>query len=154
MDTMDQKALKTRKLKLIIIAVLAAVVIFLVGIWAISIATNAGIGYHPIENPEVANIEGHQNGVESTSPANSYNPAVVEPAPTAPTTPTAPTAPNAPTAPTTQAANPAIPSPAHAPVATNMPTTGPAEVVFSALMLGVVAYLAALNVKFAREKRA
>lgn len=142
MDTMDQKALKTRKLKLIIIAVLAAVVIFLVGIWAISIATNAGIGYHPIENPEVANTEGHQNGVEPTSPANSYNPVVVEPAP------------NAPTAPTAQAANPAIPSPAHAPVATNMPTTGPAEVVFSAFMLGVVAYLAALNVKFAREKRA
>jgi hypothetical protein len=142
MDTMDQKALKTRKLKLIIIAVLAAVVIFLVGIWAISIATNAGIGYHPIENPEVANTEGHQNGVEPTSPANSYNPVVVEPAPTAPTTPTA------------QAANPAIPSPTHAPVATNMPTTGPAEVVFSALMLGVVAYLAVLNVKFAREKRA
>lgn len=145
MDTMDQKALKTRKLKLIIIAVLAAVVIFLVGIWAISIATNAGIGYHPIENPEVANTEGHQNGVEPTSPANSYNPVVVEPAPNAPTTPTTPT---------TQATNPAIPSPAHAPVATNMPTTGPAEVVFSALMLGVVAYLAALNVKFAREKRA
>lgn len=142
MDTMDQKALKTRKLKLIIIAVLAAVVIFLVGIWAISIATNAGIGYHPIENPEVANTEDHQNGVEPTSPANSYNPVVVEPAPTAPTAPTA------------QAANPAIPSPTHAPVATNMPTTGPAEVVFSALMLGVVAYLAALNVKFAREKRA
>ena len=142
MDTMDQKALKTRKLNLIIIAVLAAVVIFLVGIWAISIATNAGIGYQPIENPEVANTEDHQNGVEPTSPANSYNPVVVEPAPTAPTTPTA------------QAANPAIPSPAHAPVATNMPTTGPAEVVFSALMLGVVAYLAALNVKFAREKRA
>ena len=142
MDTMDQKALKTRKLKLIIIAVLAAVVIFLVGIWAISIATNAGIGYQPIENPEVANTEDHQNGVEPTSPANSYNPVVVAPAPTAPTTPTA------------QAANPAIPSPAHAPVATNMPTTGPAEVVFSALMLGVVAYLAALNVKFAREKRA
>lgn len=142
MDTMDQKALKTRKLKLIIVAVLAAVVIFLVGIWAISIATNAGIGYHPIENPEVANTEGHQNGVEPTSPANSYNPVVVEPAPTAPTTPTA------------QAANPAIPSPTHAPVATNMPTTGPAEVVFSALMLGVVAYLAVLNVKFAREKRA
>lgn len=142
MDTMDQKALKTRKLKLIIIAVLAAVVIFLVGIWAISIATNAGIGYHPIENPEVANTEDHQNGVEPTSPANSYNPVVVEPAPTTPTTPT------------TQATNPAIPSPAHAPVATNMPTTGPAEVVFSALMLGVVAYLAALNVKFAREKRA
>lgn len=142
MDTMDQKALKTRKLKLIIIAVLAAVVIFLVGIWAISIATNAGIGYHPIENPEVANTEGHQNGVEPTSPANSYNPVVVEPAPTAPTTPTA------------QATNPAIPSPTHAPVATNMPTTGPAEVVFSALMLGVVAYLAVLNVKFAREKRA
>ena len=145
MDTMDQKALKTRKLKLIIIAVLAAVVIFLVGIWAISIATNAGIGYHPIENPEVANTEGHQNGVEPTSPANSYNPVVVEPAPNVPTTPTTPT---------TQATNPAIPSPAHAPVATNMPTTGPAEVVFSALMLGVVAYLAALNVKFAREKRA
>ena len=142
MDTMDQKALKTRKLKLIIIAVLAAVVIFLVGIWAISIATNAGIGYHPIENPEVANTEDHQNGVEPTSPANSYNPVVVEPAPTAPTAPTA------------QAANPAIPSPTHAPVATNMPTTGPAEVDFSALMLGVVAYLAALNVKFAREKRA
>ena len=142
MDTMDQKALKTRKLKLIIIAVLAAVVIFLVGIWAISIATNAGIGYQPIENPEVANTEDHQNGVEPTSPANSYNPVVVEPAPTAPTTPTA------------QAANPAIPSPVHAPVAANMPTTGPAEVVFSALMLGVVAYLAALNVKFAREKRA
>lgn len=142
MDTMDQKALKTRKLKLIIIAVLAAVVILLVGIWAISIATNAGIGYHPIENPEVANTEDHQNGVEPTSPANSYNPVVVEPAPTAPTAPTA------------QAANPAIPSPTHAPVATNMPTTGPAEVVFSALMLGVVAYLAALNVKFAREKRA
>ena len=142
MDTMDQKALKTRKLKLIIIAVLAAVVIFLVGIWAISIATNAGIGYQPIENPEVANTEDHQNGVEPTSPANSYNPVVVEPAPNAPTTPT------------TQATNPAIPSPAHAPVATNMPTTGPAEVVFSALMLGVVAYLAALNVKFAREKRA
>lgn len=145
MDTMDQKALKTRKLKLIIIAVLAAVVIFLVGIWAISIATNAGIGYHPIENPEVANTEDHQNGVEPTSPANSYNPVVVEPAPNAPTTPTTPT---------TQATNPAIPSPAHAPVAANMPTTGPAEVVFSALMLGVVAYLAALNVKFAREKRA
>jgi hypothetical protein len=145
MDTMDQKALKTRKLKLIIIAVLAAVVIFLVGIWAISIATNAGIGYQPIENPEVANTEDHQNGVEPTSPANSYNPFVVEPAPNAPTTPTTPT---------TQATNPAIPSPAHAPVATNMPTTGPAEVVFSALMLGVVAYLAALNVKFAREKRA
>lgn len=142
MDTMDQKALKTRKLKLIIIAVLAAVVIFLVGIWAISIATNAGIGYQPIENPEVANTEDHQNGVEPTSPANSYNPVVVEPAPNAPTTPT------------TQAANPAIPSPAHAPVAANMPTTGPAEVVFSAFMLGVVAYLAALNVKFAREKRA
>lgn len=142
MDTMDQKALKTRKLKLIIIAVLAAVVIFLVGIWAISIATNAGIGYQPIENPEVANTEDHQNGVEPTSPANSYNPVVVEPAP------------NTPTAPTAQAANPAIPSPAHAPVAANMPTTGPAEVVFSALMLGVVAYLAALNVKFAREKRA
>ena len=145
MDTMDQKALKTRKLKLIIIAVLAAVVIFLVGIWAISIATNAGIGYQPIENPEVANTEDHQNGVEPTSPANSYNPVAVEPAPNAPTTPTTPT---------TQATNPAIPSPAHAPVATNMPTTGPAEVVFSALMLGVVAYLAALNVKFAREKRA
>ena len=145
MDTMDQKALKTRKLKRIIIAVLAAVVIFLVGIWAISIATNAGIGYQPIENPEVANTEDHQNGVEPTSPANSYNPVVVEPAPNAPTTPTTPT---------TQATNPAIPSPAHAPVATNMPTTGPAEVVFSALMLGVVAYLAALNVKFVREKRA
>ena len=136
---MDQKALKTRKLKLIIIAVLAAVVIFLVGIWAISIATNAGIGYRPIENPELANTEDHQNGVELTSPANSYNPVVVEPAPNAPTT---------------QVANPAIPSPAHAPVATNMPTTGPAEVVFSAFMLGVVAYLAELNVKFAREKRA
>lgn len=148
MDTMDQKALKTRKLKLIIIAVLAAVVIFLVGIWAISIATNAGIGYQPIENPEVANTEDHQNGVEPTSPANSYNPVVVEPAPNIPTVP------NAPTTPTAQAANPAIPSPTHAPVATNMPTTGPAEVVFSALMLGVVAYLAALNVKFAREKRA
>ena len=145
MDTMDQKALKTRQLKLIIIAVLAAVVIFLVGIWAISIATNAGIGYHPIENPEVANTDDHQNGVEPTSPANSYNPVVVEPAPNTPT---------ASNAPTTQTTNPAITSPAHAPVATNMPTTGPAEVVFSALMLGVVAYLAALNVKFAREKRA
>ena len=151
MDTMDQKALKTRKLKLIIIAVLAAVVIFLVGIWAISIATNAGIGYQPIESPEVANTEDHQNGVEPTSPANSYSPVVVEPAPNAPTAPTTPTTPTTPTA---QATNPAIPSPAHAPVATNMPTTGPAEVVFSALMLGVVAYLAALNVKFAREKRA
>ena len=123
MKTNGQDSTKGRKLKTIIVGVVAAIVILFVGIWAISAAMNSSVTKEP-ENTETSNQSEPQTqlGTDPVSPSNQYvssnEPAVVE-----------------------------------TPTATAMPTTGPAEVVLSAIMLGVVVYLVTLNVNLVKENR-
>ena len=136
MDTMDQPSLRQRKIKLIIIAIAAAFVILVVGIWAISLAL--GNDTQPeLESSDSTKVENKSEnnekvGSESTSPANNYQPTTVS---------------------SNNTTNNLRDNAVSAPVVNNMPSTGPTETVFSALMLGVVAYLVTLNLKITKENR-
>ena len=122
MKTNGQDSAKSRKLRNIIVASVAAIVIVFVGIWAISSAMNSSVTKEPEDNNEVVATkeEPTQKGTTPASPSQQY---------TAPSNNTS------------------------APAANTMPKTGPAEVVFGAIMLGVVAYLVALNVNLVKSER-
>jgi len=130
MNTNGQAAATSHKRKNIIFSAIALVVIIIVGFWAISAAINAG-SHEPndILNPEIATTEDNketpqtQSGTNVPSPAEQYN-----------------------NAETTNESTVVIEQNA-------MPTTGPAEVIFSAIMLGIVAYLVALNVNLVKENQ-
>ena len=129
----SEDASKSRKLKTVIVTVVAAIIILFVGIWAISSALGSGKkSYGDNKTTEVAKTEEKKEqtnvptGNEENSPSTQYNP---QPTETTTTTETAPVVNN------------------------NMPSTGPTETIFSALMLGVVAYLVVLNINLVKENR-
>ena len=130
MNANGQDATKSRKLKTIIVTAVAAVVIILVGFWALTSAINSGKAAKEVKTAEISKTEdktiGEQVGTEPTSPASQYTaaPETTETAPAQTTTPAA-----------------------------NMPTTGPVEVLFSAIALGIVVYLVSLNVTLVKENR-
>ena len=122
MKTNGQDSAKSRKLRNIIVTVVAAVVIVFVGIWAISSAMNSSVTKAPEDNNEAvaSKEEPTQKGTTPTSPSAQY----------------------------TSSSNSTS-----TPAAEAMPKTGPAEVAFGAIMLGVVAYLVALNVNLVKSER-
>lgn len=129
----SEDASKSRKLKTVIVTVVAAIIILFVGIWAISSALGSGKKSNSDnKTTEVAKTEEKKEktevptGNETNSPSTQYNP---QPTETTTTTETAPVVNN------------------------NMPSTGPTETIFSALMLGVVAYLVVLNINLVKENR-
>ena len=131
MNTNGQDPAKGRKLKTMIATIVAAVVILFVGIWAISAALNSGKksgnNTKPTEVAQTTEKEKtEQTGSKPTSPSDQY----------VPTTQTVET----------------TSTPAPAVTESPIPTTGPTEVIFSALMLGVVASLIVLNVQLVKAK--
>lgn len=142
MNTNGQDAGKSRKLKTIIVSIIAAAVIILVAFWAISSVMG---GAKKVDNgkktTETSREEKKkeepvaQTGTDPVSPSQQYNPVPETQTPAAQT--------------------PATQTPA--PVATtkqnDIPTTGASEVIFSAIMLGVVASLAVLNLQLIKEQR-
>lgn len=133
MNTNGQDGSKARKLKTIIVSIIALIVIIFVGIWAISGAISSGkkaATNKKTETSQTENKKTEESKVSdpstATSPSDQYSSAQTESAPVAENT---------------------------AAAANNIPTTGPAEVIFSALMLGVVVTLATLNVQLVKENR-
>ena len=130
MNTNGQDMQKGRKLKMIVATIIAAVVILFVGVWAISSAMNSNKKSSSGTNTEVAKTSEKEKtniptGNETNSPSEQYSPTTTE------TTP--------------------APVVTEAPATTNMPTTGPSEVIFSAIMVGVVASLAVWNLQLSKE---
>jgi cytoskeletal protein RodZ len=140
MNTNDADAIKARRLKTIIVMIVAAIVIVFVGIWAITSALGSGKKNETNgKNTETAKVsekdkEKQQTGSTPSSPADQY---------TANTQ--APEVPN--NQPTTTEA------PAPAPVTNDIPSTGPSEIIVSALALGVVAYLSVLNLQLVKKEQ-
>lgn len=135
MNTNGQDPNKGRRLKTIIATVVAAIVIVLVGFWAISSALNSGKKTDDnSKTTEVAKTtEKEKEKTESTG--------------------TKPTSPSDQYTPTAQTETQVQPQAAPAPVAENpIPTTGPSEIIFSALMVGVVAALAVLNIELVKDQ--
>ena len=141
MNNNAQDGIKGRKIKTIVVSVIALIVILFVGIWAISGALNSGKKKtdntkqtETSKTEEKKTEENQQTNVadptNAASPSDQYS--STEENKTETTTPTTETTP---------VAN------------ENIPTTGPAEVVFSALMLGVVAMLATLNVQLVKKNQ-
>ena len=124
MKTNGQDSAKSRKLRNIIVSAVAAVVIVFVGIWAISSAMNSSVTKEPEENNETVATK-EEPTQKGTTPAS----------------------------PSAQYTSTSNNTPAQAPAANAMPKTGPAEVAFGAIMLGVVAYLIALNVSLVKSER-
>ncbi len=128
MNTNGQDMTKSRRIKNFFVAVIAAIVILFVGIWAISAALNSGKEDTEDETEDIALTEEKKTevtGTEPTSPSAQYT--VTE---------------------TPQAEE--TPAPV---VSNNMPQTGPADVVFSALMIGIVVYLIGLNINLVKAER-
>lgn len=133
MNANDIDPNKGRRLKVIVATIVAAVVILFVGIWAISSALNSGKKNNGETKPaEVAKTseknkeKTEQTGTKPNSPSEQYTPTTAQPAET---------------------------TPAVEPAQSSIPTTGPAEVLFSAVMLGVVATLVTLNVQLVKENQ-
>ena len=136
MYTSGQDPNKARKLKTIIAATIALVVILIVGVWAISAAISSTKKKEENSSAEVAvsNDQAKEEkpettnptGTGATSPADQYS-ATQNQAPAA--TVEAPVVQN------------------------NIPTTGPSEVIFSAVMVGVVVFLIGLNINLVKENR-
>lgn len=131
MNTNGQDPAKGRKLKTMIATIVAAVVILFVGIWAISAALNSG--------------KKSENGAKTTETAKTTEKEKTE------QTGSKPTSPSDQYTPTTQVVE-TTPAPAPAVAENPIPTTGPTEIIFSALMLGVVASLIVLNVQLVQNK--
>lgn len=131
MNANGQDPNKGRRVKIIVATVIAGMLIILVGFWAISSAINSGkkTADSNSKTTEVAKTtekeKTESNGTKPTSPSSQYTS-------------------------TTQTQTPA-PAPA---VTTEspIPTTGPSEVVFSAIMLGIVTSLVVLNVQLAKSR--
>lgn len=142
MNTNGQDAGKSRKLKTIIVSIIAAAVIILVAFWAISsVMGGARRGNNGSKTTETSKEEKTkeepvaQTGTDPVSPSQQYNPV---PETQTPVTQTPATQTPAPTATTKQ---------------NDIPTTGASEIIFSAIMLGVVASLAVLNLQLIKEQR-
>lgn len=137
MNTNGQDAGKSRKLKTIIVSIIAAAVIILVAFWAISSVMG---GAKKVDNgnktTETSKEEKKkeepvaQTGTDPVSPSQQYNPV-----------------------PETQTPAAQTPTPAANTNQNDIPTTGASEVIFSAIMLGVVASLAVLNLQLVKEQR-
>ena len=138
MNTNGQDAGKSRRLKTIVVSIIAAAVIIVVAFWAVSSVvkntkkTDSGNKVAEISKEEKNKEKPTQVGTDPVSPSQQYNPVPESQTPPAQT-------------------------PAPAPVATtnqeDIPSTGPSEVIFSAIMLGVVASLAVLNLQLVKEQR-
>jgi flagellar basal body-associated protein FliL len=132
MNTNGQDAGKSRRLKTIIVSIIAAAIIILASFWAVSSimgSKKADNGSKTTEtSKEEKKTEDQPVGSEPVSPSQQYNP-VPETQTPAETTP--------------------------APVAQNndIPTTGASDVIFSAIMLGVVASLAVYNIQLVKEQQ-
>jgi FtsZ-interacting cell division protein ZipA len=149
-----QEGLKSRRKKTIIVSILALILIVTVGIWVISSATKSGKKAATIKadssktetkNDETSNVTEVKNEQTPANPSNA-------------TSPSEQYVSNNQTQTQTQQAAPATTAPVTTtPVATDangdIPTTGPSEVIFSALMLGVVATLATLNVQLIKQRQ-
>ena len=137
MNTNGQDASKSRKLKTIIVSIIAAAVIILAAFWAISSVMG---GAKKVDNgnktTETSKEEKKkeepvaQTGTDPVSPSQQYNPV-----------------------PETQTPAAQTPAPAATTNQNDIPTTGASEVIFSAIMLGVVASLAVLNLQLVKEQR-
>ena len=135
MNTNGQDAGKSRRLKTIIVSIIAAAIIILASFWAISSVMGNKKADNGSKTTETAkeekkNEEGAQVGSDPVSPSQQYNPM-----------------------PETQQ-QPVEQNPA--PVAQNqndIPTTGASDVIFSAIMLGVVASLAVYNLQLVKEQQ-
>ena len=139
MNTNGQDLAKSRRLKTIIVSTIALFVIIIVGIWAISSALgstkkneeNASVevavsnDQAKEEKPESAN----PTGLGAQSPADQYSA-------------------------TNNTQNQVqTQTPVAAPVQENIPTTGPTEIIFSAIMVGVVVFLLGVNINLVKENR-
>lgn len=140
MNTNGQDGIKARKLKTIVVSIVAFIVILFVGIWAITGALSSG-KKKTDNNKTVETIKTEEKKEETKtdttnvpSPSDQYN-AEQNQQNQQNTQTEAPVVENTPT------------------TTNNIPTTGPAEIVFSALMLGVVASLVVLNVQLAKENQ-
>ena len=137
MNNSEQEGLKSRRLKTIIVSIIALIVIVFVGIWAISGAISSGKKAATNNKQTETSKTEDKKKEETTTVAD-------------PTTATSPSeqytsTENTQTAPVATETAPAT--------SENIPTTGPTEVIFSALMLGVVAMLATLNIQLAKQNQ-
>ena len=132
----QQDGIKGRKLKTIIVSTIAFIVVLFVGIWAISGALNSG--KKTTENTKPAEVSKTEEKKNNSTPVEG----------------TAPTSPSTQYSPTTQAPAPApAEQPAPTAVNNNIPTTGPSEVIFSAIMVGIVVFLIGLNIQLVKENQ-
>lgn len=143
-----QEGFRARRKKTIIVSVLALILIIVVGVWVIASATKSGKRAATVKN-ETSKTE----KADSAQNADKKSDNKTETITANPSTATSPSeqysaVSNAP-APATAEAAPVVTA---KPADSDIPTTGPSEVVFSALMLGVVAGLATLNLQLKERK--
>ncbi len=123
MNTNVQDMAKSRKLRNIIVTAVALIVILFVGIWAISSATKSSSNNDANKAETVKTEEKNKTPVGTTPASPSQQYTVADNKPAAATS------------------------------SEGMPKTGPTEVIFSAIMLGVVVYLIGLNINLVKENR-
>ena len=117
----------SRKIRNLIILIVAAVLILFVGIWAISSAIKSGNKANEVAKTETSKVEqtNKQPGTSTTvsSPANQYEGGTVV------------------------TSDPVVVSNQE-----NIPHTGPASVVLSAIMLGVATFLLGVNMNLKKAE--
>ena len=121
---------KDRRFKVIIVTAIAAALIIAIGVWAITSAVNSTKNKTAAETAKTETAKTEETTTSTTgspavSPSTEYN---------ASATTTAP-------APTTTTSN-------------NIPTTGPSDVLVSALALGAIVALALVNIDLVKKQEA
>ena len=165
-------ATQSRRVKMIVAAAIAIVVIFFVGIWAFSTAINSAKNAESDKNEtadtsETKTEEKTEEKTEDKTDENTNNlssdPAVNSPANEYTATTDTNTANQNTTTEvntntnTEQVVEQNIPAPTivadGAVISNNIPSTGPADVAFSAVMVGVVVALIGFNIKLIKARR-
>ncbi|MBR1801970.1 hypothetical protein IJ768_01935 [Candidatus Saccharibacteria bacterium] len=132
MNTNGQDVAKAHRVKIIVVSTIAFVVILIVGIWAISAAIGSTKKNDEKSGAEVA-VSNEQAKEETTNPtgAGATSPADQYSAQDMTATPA-----------------PVQETPV---VQEDIPSTGPSEVIFSAIMVGVVVFLLGVNINLIKE---
>ena len=149
MDYQDQE--QKRRLKIIVIATIAAIVVLALGVWVIVAAVNS---LKRGNNTEIAQVDSNElttsqtieedekdrqtNNPNASDPASQYTPVeATEPAVTEEAAP---------------ATTPAAPAAAPANTSEDIPSTGPSDTALAAVLVGVAAYLFTINVQLVKKQ--
>lgn len=164
---MYQEQDKSRRLRIIIISVVAAVLVAIVGVWLVTAAmrsVNRGKTSDTEKTTNVATTKDSPavaapSSTSVSSPASQYE--KDKSAATSDTSSTNPSSSSSNTSSTNSSSTSSTSNssttnsatnPANTPAADTVPSTGPSSVIFSALLIGVAVYLLGLNLQLKSSK--